>query len=514
MIISITPEIGIDEIPMYAGGLGILEGDKFYEAAKRKLEYIVLTLFYKKGYVYYAINNNELVEVERDFDVYKVKLIEEKEFKVRFDNKDIVIKPLIYKYNNAKIVYFDIAEPREYSEKISRLYIDENNYWYEAKYTILAKAAYEYIKERIGFHRITTIDIQESLVALITLLLPPTLTKRLIIHTPGPWGHPSFSHELLKREFNYLGEENLSTIIAARRVDQVFAVSEKHYKITVKTFPQFFDKLSHITNGINLDRWMYPEIKKILRNRDITPLELKNSHFKAKEELISLLKQYKNDVKADLYKPIILWARRLSRYKRPYYMVWLIENLPDRDIIIVLGGKAHPRDSEGLEYMKVFRKLHVDKNNVVYIHDYDAEKAKVMLAGADIHLFTPFPGWEASGTSFMKAGVNGVPTIASRDGSALEMIIDGFNGWFFGSTIDYPIDLYSQAAMDIDRKDYQDLYSKLNQVLDLYYNNPDKYIDVAINALLSFTKTANIERVINEYYGEYIAGLSVKNISR
>ncbi|MEZ0289464.1 MAG: glycogen/starch/alpha-glucan phosphorylase [Sulfolobales archaeon] len=505
MIVSITPEIGIDEIPIYAGGLGVLEGDKFLEAVKRNLDYTVLTLFYEKGYAYYSFNGDEIREVERDFSDYRKILREEDPIEITFDQKKILVKPLVYTINRARIVYFNISEPREFAEKLNRLYIEESSYWFEAKYSILAKASYEYIDKRIGFDKVNVVDAQESLASLILLLLPHHIRKRLVIHTPGPWGHPKFSRETLAREFGYIGGETILTKIAASRAEEIYTVSEKHYHVTVATFPEFSDKLSYVTNGVSIDRWMHPEIKKIYKSDEVDPEAFYEAHVKIKKNLLELLRNYKENMKVDIETPILLWARRVTRYKRPYYMIRLAEELSDRDdILIVLGGKAHPKDLEGLGFMKIFRELHEEYSNVVYVHDYDIDKAKLLLAGSDILLFTPFPGWEASGTSFMKAGINGVPTLASRDGAALEMIREGYNGWFFGSDVKYPIDLYSQSASEIDQLDYKDLYDKLMKIIDLYYNDHDEYVEIMVNALKTFSIEADVKRVVREYYSSNI----------
>ncbi|MEM3662091.1 MAG: glycogen/starch/alpha-glucan phosphorylase [Sulfolobales archaeon] len=502
MIVSITPEIGIDEIPIYAGGLGILEGDKFLEAARRDLNYTVLTLFYRRGYVYYDVVDGEIKEIEKDFSNYRSLLREEEPLEVSYDGEKILIKPLVYTLNKARIVYFDISGPEKFSRKLDRLYIEDETYSFEAKYSILAKASYEYMDKRIGFKNISIIDIQESLASLISLLLPHSIRKRLIIHTPGPWGHPKFSRETLSREFGYIDGEQILTKISASRVDEVYTVSEKHYEITLSTFPEFSGKLSYVTNGINIERWVHREIKKFYKLDKIDPRDFHEAHMKAKIELVDLLKNYKKiDVDSD--KMIISWARRVTRYKRPYFMIRLAEDLADRDdVLIVLGGKAHPKDLEGLGYMRIFRELHEEYKNVVYIHDYDVEKAKLILSGSDLLLFTPFPGWEASGTSFMKAGANGVPSLASRDGAALEMIRDGFNGWFFGSDIRYPIDLYSTSASEIDQRDYKDFHEKLTMILDLYHEDYDSYVEIMINSMKTYGIEADIWRVLKTLYSD------------
>ena len=504
---SITPEIGIDEIPIYAGGLGVLEGDKFIEASKLGLEYTVLTLFYRRGYVYYKPDPQRgFVVDERDFSEFLKKLKSEDPLETSFMGRTIKAVPYVLEKNSAKIVYFYVQEPEDVARSLEKLYIEDNQEIHEMKYSLLAKLSYEYIDKRIGFDKVTVIDMQESLASLISLLLPPSVRKRLIVHTPGPWGHPRFSHEVLAREFGYVGGENMITRISGSRADTIFTVSEKHYKVTRATFPEFDHKLSYVTNGVSLDRWVDPRLREFLGKEVIDKEDFWRRHIEIKRDLLNLLRRYKEDIDGDVNKPIVSWARRLTRYKRPYFAVRLIEDtVHEEDAIFVLGGKAHPRDLEGFGYMKIFKELHSEYRNVVYIYDYDIEKAKLILAGSDLLLFTPFPGWEASGTSFMKAGVNGVPTLASRDGAALEMIRDGFNGWFFGSDIDYPIDLYSSSASEIDQRDYKDLYEKYRNIMTLYVNNLDQYIEIMINVFKTFVVEADINRVIREYYRKYLS---------
>ncbi|MGC9009769.1 MAG: glycogen/starch/alpha-glucan phosphorylase [Sulfolobales archaeon] len=506
MIVSITPEIGIDEVPIYAGGLGILEGDKFLEASKLGLEYTVLTLFYRRGYVYYKPDPQKgYVQEERDFSYLLEKLKREDPLETFFSNIRIVATPYLFERNSAKIVYFYVEKPDEIARKVEKLYIEEDPGILELKYSLLAKLSLEYMDKRIGFEKIDVVDMQESLASLISIILPHWIRRRLVIHTPGPWGHPRFSHETLAREFGYIDGETILTKISASRSEKVFTVSEKHYRVTRATFPEFESKLDYVTNGVSLDRWMHPRIREFVSKGSLDKEDFWRIHIENKKDLLNLLRNYKGDIDSDISKPIIAWVRRLTRYKRPYFMIRLIEDTVSSDeVIFVLGGKAHPRDLEGFGYMKIFKELHEEYKNVVYLHDYDAEKAKIILSGSDLLLFTPFPGWEASGTSFMKAGVNGVPTLASRDGAALEIIRDGFNGWFFGSDIDYPIDLYSSSASEIDQRDYKDLYERYKEIVSLYYNNKDQYINIMINTLETFRREADINRVIREYYSEFI----------
>jgi len=143
-----------------------------------------------------------------------------------------------------------------------------------------------------------------------------------------------------------------------------------------------------------------------------SPDELKAARARAKAEALKAL-----GIRTD--KPVVVWARRLTRYKRPHFIAQLIEDL-DTDLFFLLGGRAHPNDDYGVRMMAEFRRLASSRPNVAYIPDLYVEKARYIVWASDIFTFTPFSGWEASGTSFMKAGINGIPPVASRDGAVEE----------------------------------------------------------------------------------------------
>jgi starch phosphorylase len=101
----------------------------------------------------------------------------------------------------------------------------------------------------------------------------------------------------------------------------------------------------------------------------------------------------------------------------------------------------------------------------------------------------------------MKAGINGVPTLSSRDGGVLETIIDRYNGWLFGSEVTQFINIYEDTASvsKIDEEDYRDLRKKLIKILDVMERDPDTYLEISLNALKSFRISSNIYRALEEY---------------
>jgi starch phosphorylase len=198
--------------------------------------------------------------------------------------------------------------------------------------------------------------------------------------------------------------------------------------------------------------------------------------------------------------PILAFARRMTAYKRPDLLFSDIERLKSiarsNAFQIVLAGKAHPRDDSGkrliAELHKHVRSLR-DTLPIVYLADYDMATAQVLVAGADVWLNTPLPPQEASGTSGMKAALNGVPSLSVLDGWWLEGCIEGITGWAVTSD--------GQGAADA-----RALYDKLEQVvLPLYYGNGPQgrgWIEVMKGAISKNASYFSSHRMMRRYATE------------
>jgi starch phosphorylase len=104
----------------------------------------------------------------------------------------------------------------------------------------------------------------------------------------------------------------------------------------------------------------------------------------------------------------------------------------------------------------------------------------------------------------MKAAVNGVPTLASRDGGVLELIVDGVNGWLFGEDIRELVELHSEEASRINEREYEEMKARFQEILRIYRENPEKYYSVALLALRSLTPRVSMSRVLGEYYPDVV----------
>jgi starch phosphorylase len=506
-VISITPDLALEQGYTYAGGLGVLEGDKLYAAGKIGMSYTALSLLYRNGYVDYEFdsegNPKPKPQPQPQEFISVLKLVDK--FTIGLRGSEVSIEALEYGYGSSKVVFFNVREPAWAGKLIDRIYIEDSAEEKFYKYTILAKASAEFITRNVKISDIGYIDLQEAYTALLPLQLRIPGKFRIVIHTAGIWGHPSFPRDLLALEYGYrfIEQEVFLTEIGLAVAEQAFAVSAKHYDVLLKIFPHFGEKITYVTNGVNVERWMDEGLRKMYEGKVLNLDSLVDAREKLKQRLEGFLQNYKKDVSLD-GKFVIVWARRITEYKRPWMVIRLVRELKDRPIFFVLGGKAHPQDAVGLEYMKIFRKLHNELPNVVYVPDYDVHKARILLSSGDLLLFTPFSGLEACGTSYMKAAINGVPSLASRDGGVLEFIVDNVNGWLFGEDIREPIDVYSQKAGEINEKEYGELKAKLLQILELYRTNPERYYSIAFSALRSFIPRASIQRVLREYYPDII----------
>lgn len=505
-VISVTPDLALDVGYTYAGGLGVLEGDKFYAAASLGLRYLVISLLYSEGYVSYDFDSelNPIPKPQPQPQSFLNSLKVDDKFKVKLRNDDIEVEALSYNVGSAKAVFIRPIAPQWAVELTKRLYIESSTEERFFKYTLLAKSVAEYIRRNINIYDIMFVDLQEAYTALLPLILKIPGKYRLVIHTAGVWGHPTFPSRLINSEYGYrlLSPEVVLTEVGLAASNQSFAVSAKHLDVLLRIFPHFSDKLSYITNGVNLERWMHPELRGAYESHRLTLDTLPAIKSKIKGELEDLLRNYK-DVSID-DKVVIMWGRRLTMYKRPDFILRFIKELRRDDIIYVLSGKAHPHDNYGLTIMKEFMKLHKEYDNVIYIPEYTVDIAKKLVAGADLLLFTPFSGWEACGTSYMKASINAVPAISSRDGGVLEFIVHNVNGWLFGQDIRDPIDPTSPEARAINEEEYCEFRDLTLKVVNYVKSNPDIYFRTALSALRSFIAKASMVRVLREYYPQLI----------
>ncbi|MEM4041011.1 MAG: glycosyl transferase family 1, partial [Ignisphaera sp.] len=183
VVVSVTPEIALEEINCYAGGLGVLEGDKFIEASKNGFKYFVLTLLYKKGYVdYYITDDGNIIAKPQKHPIDLTKFMKaEEEFVIKIRGENVYTRPWIYTKGRAKVVFFEATCPLWLRQATERVYIEKDEESRIYKWIFLAKASAKYIKEFIGLDSVDVIDLNEAYASLLVYALPEYKNFRLIV---------------------------------------------------------------------------------------------------------------------------------------------------------------------------------------------------------------------------------------------------------------------------------------------------------------------------------------------
>jgi starch phosphorylase len=351
-------------------------------------------------------------------------------------------------------------------------------------------------------------------------------------HTPVAAGHDRFPPDLVRdvlggsrlfqiQELALLdGMVNL-TYLALNLSRYVNGVARKHGEVSRLLFEE--DRIDSITNGIHLATWASEPMQAVFDRHipgwredsaslryvsSIKGEEIWEGHCEAKLRLINRV----NRNQAPPFHPEALtigFARRATAYKRAdliFRSIERLEKMAERfgPIQLVYAGKAHPRDEPGkklIQHIFQIRKTLSKNVRVTYLPNYDMELGGLMTAGADLWLNTPQAPLEASGTSGMKAALNGVPSLSVLDGWWIEGHIEGVTGWGIGQD-------HGPAPEDDDgQEDAEALYQKLEEIiLPLFYQNRKGYVAVMCHAIALNAPFFNTRRMIGEYVRKAYGG--------
>jgi len=343
-------------------------------------------------------------------------------------------------------------------------------------------------------------------------------------HTPVPAGHDHFSISRCKKLLHGLlpDELKLPSLVQDSRLHMTElglhfsrsanGVSQLHGDVAQNQFPDH--EIEYITNGVHHSHWIsnqfgqlfdqymplwkqYPE--NLLGIDNIPEDEIWNAHQLQKSALISFANaQTQKALDCDTL--TIGFARRAATYKRANLIFHDLDRLLElgqHKLQIIFAGKAHPNDSEGKTLIqnvvghanKLFGEI-----KVIYLENYNIWLGKLITSGVDIWLNTPLRPNEASGTSGMKAILNGVPNLSVLDGWWAEGCKDGENGWAVGDPHE-----------PNDEKDAAHLYDVLeNQIIPTFYNDRSVWVKLmkeAIKTGVDYTAFRMVNEYRKNYYG-------------
>jgi starch phosphorylase len=340
-------------------------------------------------------------------------------------------------------------------------------------------------------------------------------------HTPVPAGHDCFgldlAHDVLGGEYvATLRALNLAeydvlnmTHLALRASRFTNAVAMKHGEVSRAMFPDA--DVHAITNGVHAGTWTSSPFQELfdrrvpgwrrdnwqLRQAVGIPLnEIADAHAAAKRALFERVARATGKL-LDPNRFTIGIARRATAYKRNDLILrdvgrlaWIAQNAGG--IQLVFGGKAHPRDWDGkamIQHIVGSANALAGSVDIAYVENYDMSWGAALTSGADLWLNTPRPPNEASGTSGMKAAMNGVPSLSVMDGWWIEGALDGTTGWSIDAATGHDDDATAHA-----------LYTLLEHtILPAYTNDRDRYLAVMRGAIAFNASHFNAQRMLAQY---------------
>ncbi|MFT4282867.1 MAG: alpha-glucan family phosphorylase [Candidatus Woesearchaeota archaeon] len=522
MIAYFSMEIGLNNnMKTYSGGLGILAGDTLKSAADLSMNMVGVTLIHEKGYFKQEING-EQVEHEDSWD--KTHLEDcGKEVIVKVEGRQVKVrawKYIIKSKGNLPIYFLDtnVEGNTEYDRTLtSNLYGADNRYRL-CQEVILGIGGVKMLKE-LGYEP-KKYHMNEGHACLLALELfhmelekTPGLSvdeyERLVrekcvftTHTPVSAGHDVFDNQttfsvladypnILLR---FIGPQLNTTLLAMRFAKYINGVSKKHGAVSREMFPG--KDIDYVTNGVHTS-WMSDPIKKILDFDEpenlvcalrVSDEAILNAHLENKKKLIEYVNSKGHSF--DENKFTISFARRATGYKRAHLLFRHMEMLKGLDIQIVYAGKAHPRDIEGKEFIKNLKEMEKTSGlRFAFLENYDMDLAKMMVSGSDIWLNTPLRPMEASGTSGMKAAMNGVPNFSVPDGWWIEGHVEGITGWSIGP---------EHIEGDQNELDSKEIYEKIPIILHTW-KDKSKWAKIMKNTIALNGSYFNTHRMIKEY---------------
>jgi starch phosphorylase len=543
-------EVGLEpDMPTYSGGLGILAGDTLRAAADQGIPLAGLSLAHRQGYfrqVLDACGNQS--EAPCPWSPEQCLAPVDARATIRVEGREVHIRAWRYDVvgvHGPTVPVYLLDTAVEENDPWDRGLTD-HLYGGDQRYRLCQEAVLGIggvaLLRALGYDQVQVYHMNEGHSALLALALlaereggwPPQevtpeahdwVRRRCVFttHTPVPAGHDQFPPDLARRVLGEapmralgragccLGGTLNMTYLALAFSHYVNGVAMRHGEISQDMFPNY--PVNSITNGVHAASWVSPPFARLYDRHmpewrsdnlylryavSIGRHEVLNAHAEVKRVLLAEVER-RTGVRLDPHALTVGFARRAAVYKRADLLFADLDRL--RRIVrgrgplqVLYGGKAHPRDEPGKAIIrKVFDGAEAleDEVPVVYLPEYDMGLARLLCAGVDLWLNTPQKPQEASGTSGMKAALNGVPSLSVLDGWWVEGHLEGVTGWAIGDGPYIPSDRSAEAIS---------LYDKLEYViLPLFYGRPLAFAEVMRSAIALNGSFFNAQRMMGQY---------------
>ena len=543
-------EIGLDTaIPTYSGGLGVLAGDTLRSAADLSIPIVGVTLLYRKGYFRQSISI-EGQQAEHPVEWSPEAVLDRMDAKasVEIEGREVTVScwrfQVVGATGHTVPVYLldsDLEENTDLDRTLTHYLYGGDDRYRLCQEAILGIAGQRILAE-LGHDDTEVYHLNEGHSSLLGLSLLEdqiesrrgkrptkvdlaTIREKCVFttHTPVPAGHDRFHRSLVEQ---VLGKQRTDLMSNARLLDGEFlnmtrlafecsryanGVARIHQSVSQEMFPNF--RVRSVTNGIHPTTWASPAMSDLfdrhipewrsdstyLRHASEIPAgEIIAAHQESKLALIRTVRDRTGEV-LDEGTFTIGFARRATPYKRGDLLFqnldrlrWITKHVGPFQL--VFGGKAHPRDEGG---KGTIRDVHEAGRTlegvvkIVYLENYEMDVGRILTSGTDLWLNSPEKTREASGTSGMKAALNGVPSLSVLDGWWLEGHVEGVTGW---SAANY------RGALDDRVSVAHALYDKLERVvIPLFYGRRQAYAAVMRGAISLNGSFFNTQRMVQQY---------------
>ena len=534
LIAYFSMEFAVDaRLPIYSGGLGVLAGDHLKAAADLGVPLVGIGLFYRGGYFTQGLSaDGRQTEDYRPVDPEAVGLVREP-VSVEVDLAGRSITAAVWRYDVGSVPLYLL----DVDMLTDALYGGDREH--RIRQELLLGVGGVRALSALGL-KPTVFHVNEGHSAFLAIERARELVEEgedaqralelvrrstiFTTHTPVPAGNEIFGDELVLRYVgNLAGRAGLTsrelldlgrsdgtdgfglTPLALRLSAAANAVSELHGEVArdmwATLWPGEAAQIGHVTNGVHLGTWLAPELDRLLRTvgvrpeappdegnwdavYELDPGELWRVHETLKERLAGR-------TGFDPERLTIGFARRFATYKRAGLVFSDLERLLRLPVQIVVAGKAHPQDAAGKDVMQRIVELSHNPRvhgRVVFLENYDLELARVIIPGCDIWLNTPRRPYEASGTSGMKAAVNGVPNLS---------VLDGWWAEAYSPEVGWALDGTSDEA------DAEQLYRVLEREVVPTFGDRDAWVRIMKSSIAQLAPRFSMERAVIEYVERY-----------
>jgi starch phosphorylase len=532
LVAYFSMEFGLEtRLAIYSGGLGVLAGDHLKAAADLGVPLVGVGLFYRGGYFVQGVSE-EGRQTEKYEELDPEALGLQREVQVEVDLGGELVTADVWRYDVGSVPLYLLDVPWV----TDALYGGDRRHrirqelllgvgGVRALHALGIEPSVYHVNE--GHSAFLTIERARMLVeagaSTEEALERIRRTTVFTTHTPVPAGNEVFGDDLVVRYAGGLAEsagisnERLLALgrsddtdgfgltpLALRLSSHANGVSQLHGDVAREMWrglwPGHEPPIDAITNGVHLGTWLAPELAEILRDAGVQPEAppawanwqaargldsdaLARVHAARKQRLVDL-------AGLDPGRLTIGFARRFATYKRAGLVYSDLDRLLALPVQVVVAGKAHPQDAPGKDVMQRIVELShgAAAGRIVFLEDYDIDLAQTIIPGCDIWLNTPRRPYEASGTSGMKAAVNGVLNLSVLDGWWAEAY-DPAYGWAIEGTS--------------DEADAEQLYALLEQQVVPRFETRDAWLEMMKASIAELAPRFSMARTVIEYADLY-----------